>query len=68
MPNGYDYPWDYVYKQPYVVMERDREAPHLGHSQHLCDMAKQGVALQVVKDLVKKNVPSVLTFVVILAS
>ena len=38
---------------PYMVREAYAEAPHLGHSQHLCDMAKRGVALQVVKDLVK---------------
>ena len=53
MASDYEYPHDYVYKVPYVVMEREREAPHLGHSQHLCDMANRGVALDVVKDLVK---------------
>ena len=29
------------------------EAPHLGHSKHLCDMVKRGVDLELFKDLVR---------------
>jgi hypothetical protein len=52
MPNG-EVDMDRLYTRPYLVSEAFVKAPHLGHSQHLCDMADRGVALQVVKDLVK---------------
>lgn len=31
----------------------EKGAPHLGHSQHLCDMAIRGVDLKTYKELVK---------------
>ena len=37
----------------YPVTWLEQGAPHLGHANHLCEMAKQGVALQTVKNLVK---------------
>jgi hypothetical protein len=45
-----------TYPQAYGVesWEVMRRAPHLGHMHHLCDMANRGVALKVVKKLVKK--------------
>ncbi len=52
MPNG-EIDMDRIYTRPYMIPEAYVKAPHLGHSQHLCDMADRGVALQVVKDLVK---------------
>ena len=47
MPNGTSGPL-YEYG-PFIP----QEAPHLGHSKHLCDMAKRGVDLKTYKELVK---------------
>ena len=47
--NEEGYPYPYIQMPWYIAPE----APHLGHSKHLCDMAKKGADLQTVKDLVK---------------
>ena len=50
MPNGealYPYPF---YGPPYWYEE---PAPHLGHSHHLCDMARKGADFETYKNLVK---------------
>ena len=48
MPNGFE-----EGSLPFEAWSWFEEAPHLGHSKHLCDMAKKGADLQTVKNLVK---------------
>jgi len=52
MPNGELYPFG---QNPLIVwpIPLNGEAPHLGHSKHLCDMAKRGADLETVKGLVR---------------
>ena len=51
MPNGYHGDW--LGEMPPFLFTPPEEAPHLGHSKHLCDMAKRGVDLNAYKELVK---------------
>lgn len=53
MPNGYG--WTEPHEWPYTHWTEisTLEAPHLGHSKHLCDMTKRGVDLNTYKELVK---------------
>ena len=53
MPNGEAYPYPYPLYGPLCWYEAPEEAPHLGHSKHLCDMVKRGADLQMYKDLVR---------------
>lgn len=50
--NGEEYPYPFQ-MPPLYWYGPPEEAPHLGHSKHLCDMAKRGVDLQTFKDLVR---------------
>jgi hypothetical protein len=45
-----------TYPQAYPIesLEVMHKAPHLGHRQHLCDMANRGVSIKKYKSLVKK--------------
>ncbi len=48
MPNGLS-KWEY----PYDPGTANQEVPHLGHSNHLCDMVRRGLDLKAYKELVK---------------
>jgi len=51
MPNGEEYPYPFYGMPPWYAPAE--EAPHLGHSKHLCDMAKKGADFETYKNLVK---------------
>ena len=53
MPDGEHPIPEYRYLSAWYTYPHAEEAPHLGHSKHLCEMAKRGEDLETFKSLVR---------------